>query len=158
MNGYAIQDLIPGHSCFGCGPENELGLQIKSYYNEVTGESICTFYPKPHHLAGPSILNGGIIATIIDCHCVNTAMAALYLADDRPIGSDPPLWCVTGAMELKYRKPTPLEGPIVLRASVVESDGRKLAVVCSLLADDVERVTAKVTAVRVDWRQEPSAP
>jgi acyl-coenzyme A thioesterase PaaI-like protein len=149
----AIQDLLPDHSCFGCGPDNAHGLQIKSYWNDETGEAICTFYPKPHHLAGPAILNGGIIATIMDCHSVNTAMAATYLAEGRPIGAEPPVWCVTGSMELKYRKPTPLEGPLVLRARIVQTDGRKTTVACSLCANDVETAAAQVLAVRVDWRQ-----
>jgi len=153
MTEQAIQDLIPGHSCFGCGRDNPDGLQIKSFWNHETGESVCTFYPQSHHMAGPAILNGGIIATIMDCHSVNTAMAATYLTEGRAIGENPPIWCVTGAMELRYRKPTPLEGPITLRARVIESDGRKTAIACSLFANEIETVTAKVTAVKVDWRQ-----
>lgn len=47
----AFQNLIPNNQCFGCGPNNKDGLQIKSYWSKP-GESICPFEPAPHHMAG----------------------------------------------------------------------------------------------------------
>ena len=32
MTAIAFQDLIPDNHCFGCGPKNENGLRIKSYW------------------------------------------------------------------------------------------------------------------------------
>ena len=29
----AFQDMLPGNTCFGCGPANERGLRIKSYWD-----------------------------------------------------------------------------------------------------------------------------
>ena len=53
--------------CFGCGPANTNGLQLKSY---VKGDLIVAqFTPKLDHQAFPGVLNGGIIGTILDCHC-----------------------------------------------------------------------------------------
>ena len=73
-----FQDLIQGNHCFGCGPHNPAGLQIKSTWSGEK-ESVCVFQPSAHHCAAPTkFLNGGIIATIIDCHSVCTAIAYAY--------------------------------------------------------------------------------
>jgi hypothetical protein len=62
MSPIAFQDLIPDNLCYGCGPHNQGGLRIKSYWEG--DESICVYRPERHHSAGPpQFLNGGIIAT-----------------------------------------------------------------------------------------------
>ena len=92
MTKIAFQDLIEDNFCFGCGPINEQGLQIKSYW-DGPGVSICTYLPEPFQTAGPrGILNGGIIATLIDCHCVCTAIAYAYEREGREVGSVPEIW------------------------------------------------------------------
>ena len=73
----AIQDSIPHNHCYGCGPENPDGLQIKSYWDGK--ESVCTYMPRPEQCAGPTqYLYGGTIASIIDCHSVCTSIANYY--------------------------------------------------------------------------------
>ncbi len=107
MNERAFQDQIVGNHCWGCSPDNEVGLQIKSFWSG--DESVCTWEASAHHAAGPPlILNGGIIATIIDCHCICTAIAAAHKAEGRPIGSDPQIWYATVALNISYRKATPI--------------------------------------------------
>ena len=51
--------------CFGCGPENLKGLQIKSFWDGK--QAICRWKAEPHHNGVKGILNGGIIASLIDC-------------------------------------------------------------------------------------------
>ena len=147
----AIQDLIPENYCYGCGPGNEHGLQIKSYW-EGDGAS-CTFVPKPYHAAGPKhVLYGGTIASIVDCHSINTA-----IEHARQRGVDPKgLWYVTASLKVDYLKPTPLNGPVELFARVTEHSGRKSIVECSVSVDGVETAKGRVVAVSVpaDWRQE----
>lgn len=149
----AFQDRIPHNHCWGCGPDNQHGLQIKSYWSG--DESICNWEPLPWHMAGPThVLNGGIIATLIDCHSICTAIAAAYRRDGRAMDSEPLIWYVTAHLDITYRYPTPIEGPVTLRASVTETSPRKSLVACTLSADDEERVRADVVAVRVPdaWR------
>ena len=143
----AIQDSgIPSH-CWACGPGNELGLQIKSYW---TGEeAVCNFYPRPEHMAGPGILNGGIIASIIDCHSLAAATAATYHAENREIGSDPQIQYVTGTITVTYVRPTPMQDGVQLRARVTELGKRKAVVECTLVADDQECARGVVIGVRV---------
>ena|SRR5579864_3239878 len=152
----AFQDLIPHNGCWGCGPRNEHGLQVKSYWHG--DEAVCTWRPAPWHSAGPpDVLNGGIIATIVDCHTVCTAIAALYRAEGRPIDSEPPIWCVTASLQVTYLKPTRIHAPVELRARVREMGRRKVLVDCTLLSEDKERARAEVVAVRVGeaWSAAP---
>ena len=86
MSEIAIQDLLPENHCFGCGPLNPEGLQIKSFWSGES-ETICTYQPESKHAAGPThILNGGVIATLIDCHCICTAVAEAYRREGRDVG------------------------------------------------------------------------
>jgi len=69
----SLQDqFAPNLICFGCGPANEKGLQIKSF---VSGDKlIATYTPQPYHLAFEGMVNGGIIGTLLDCHLNWTAV------------------------------------------------------------------------------------
>jgi acyl-coenzyme A thioesterase PaaI-like protein len=149
----AFQDLIPDNHCFGCGPHNAQGLRIKSYWDGE--EAVSTFTPKPFHMAGPvNVLNGGIIGTVIDCHCICTAFADAYRREGRAIGSDPQFWYATASMKVDFLKPTPLDQAPTLRAKVVESGPKKTRISCSLYAGDQECARGDVLAVRVahGWR------
>lgn len=154
MPGAAFQDRIPGNHCFGCGPANEGGLQIKSFWADPEGsgdESVCLYQPRPHQAAGPrAYLNGGIIATLIDCHAVCTAIADTYRREGRAVGEGEPIWCVTASLEIDYRRPTPIDREVVVRARIVEVDGRKTWLRCELASGDEPCAEARVLAVRVD--------
>ncbi len=152
MQEKAIQDYIVGNHCFGCGPENAQGLQIKSHWDGK--QSTCTFAPKEHHCAGPeNVLNGGIIATIIDCHGVCTASAYATEKDGIEDGA-PPVMCVTGSLHIDYLRPTPIVGPIEMVAHITEDTGKKIIVHCDLTAGGKPCATGTVVAVRVplDWK------
>lgn len=60
------------HQCWGYGSQNEQGLQTKSYWEGE--ESVCAWQPQSYHQAWLGIVNGGILATILDCHCTYTAI------------------------------------------------------------------------------------
>jgi acyl-coenzyme A thioesterase PaaI-like protein len=94
-------------------------------------------------------LNGGILATVIDCHGVCTAIAAAYEAENRPIGSEPPLWYVTGSLSVDYLLPTPIGEPLELRARVREVKGRKSLVEVEATSGDKRVAEATVLAIRV---------
>jgi acyl-coenzyme A thioesterase PaaI-like protein len=135
------------HQCWGCGTHNEQGLQIKSYWDGEEG--ICTWQPQPYHQAHPGIVNGGILATLIDCHAACTATAAAYRAENRAITTLPQIACVTGSLQLTYLRPTPLAEPLLLRASIRERTGRKTIVDCMLSTQGELRVRAEVVVVRL---------
>ncbi|MGL6160917.1 PaaI family thioesterase [Microbulbifer sp.] len=145
----AIQDRIPDNHCFGCGPDNRQGLQIKSYW---TGddESRCEFTPRPHHCAGPThYLNGGIIATAIDCHTICTAIADGYRQAGREVGGGEKIWFATGRLDVQYKAPAPIDKPVILEAKIVERSERKTVLHCTLSSGGRLCATADVVAVRV---------
>ncbi len=144
----AIQDCIPGNHCFGCGPENAQGLHLKSF---VEGDEVVARYaPEGWEAAGPThLVNGGILATLIDCHGVCTAIADSYRAAGRELGSSPLLWNVTASLRVEYLAPTPMAGPLELRARVREVKGRKRVVECVVHAGGRACARGEVVAVEV---------
>ena len=153
----AFQDRIQGNHCWGCGNLNSRGLQIKSYWSGE--ESVCDWRPQEYHMAGPPhILNGGIIATVIDCHCVCTAIASAYLAAGREIGTGEPIWYATASLNVSYKSPTPIVEEVSLRARVKDVTERKTLLTCTLYAEGEERARAELLAVRVplEWMEQGS--
>jgi len=144
----AFQDYYPDHlsHCYGCGRLNEHGLQIKSYWDG--DETVCTFHPKSFHIAIPGYVYGGLIASIIDCHCTGTAAAAAYRAEGREMDTEPPLRFLTGSLHVEYVRPTPLGVPVEVRAYVKEIKGRKVVVVAKLTAMGEVCARGEVVAIQ----------
>jgi len=139
--------------CWGCGADNDAGLRLKSEWDG--GGATATWTPRPEHAAGPRhLVNGGIIATVLDCHGVCTAVADAYRRDGREIGTDPEIWYATASMKVDYMRPTPMGTALFLRATVVERLERRTVVDCVLEASDKARARALVEAIRVpsEWK------
>jgi len=92
--------------------------------------------PRPEHEAFAGAVNGGIIGTLLDCHSNWTAAMHLMRASH----TDHPPSCVTAEYAVTFRRPTPSDRPLELRARVVDSSARRATVEAELLADG--RVTA----------------
>ena len=102
--------------CWGCGADNPDGLLLKSEWDGE--ETVARWSASPVFAAGPRhILNGGIIATLLDCHGVCTALADAYRREGRMVGSDPEIWHATTAMDIRYLRPTPIEAELTLRGN-----------------------------------------
>ncbi len=145
----AFQDYYPDEvaHCYGCGRLNKHGYQIKSYWDG--DEAVATFTPEPYHTAIPGYVYGGLIASLIDCHSTGTAAAAAYRAEGRAMDTDPPLRFVTGSLHVDYLKPTPIDGPLELRAQVKEIKGRKVVVTTDLWAGGEVCAQGEVVAVLI---------
>lgn len=153
MSERAFQDLGSVRYCHGCGADNEKGLQIKSYWDG--DEAVCTWRAQPHHCGGSkNLVNGGIIASLIDCHSLNLAIALAYRREERPIGSLPRISYVTGNLNVSYLLPTPADKPLHLRAKVIKVEGRKVWVSCTLTAEGQVCATGEVLGVRVQRQRE----
>jgi len=151
----AIQDRIPHNHCYGCGPDNPHGLQIKSFWDGR--ESVCTYLPRPEQCAGPTqFLYGGTIASIIDCHSVCTSIANYYERDGFEIGEGPAIWCVTGNLTVRYLKPIRIDKPVELRATIRECSDRKTIVDCQVISEGDVTAVGEVIAIRVPetWRSD----
>ena len=150
MSNQSFQDLGSVIDCHGCGRDNHQGLQIKSYWDD--DEAVATWKPQPHHCGGTKeVLFGGIIASLIDCHSLNLAIAYAYRAEERPIGSTPRIGYVTANLNISYLKPTPIDELLQLRARITKIDGRKAWVNCTLSAGGQVCATGDVLGIRVQW-------
>ena len=145
----SIQDrLYPDLTCFGCGPVNERGLRLKSY-PDGDGEIVARFTPWPEHDNGTGFLNGGIIATVLDCHsaAVVTHEAARrgWHAFDGAL-----LPFLTAGIEVKYRRPSPLHEPVELRGRLLLADESEMTAAVELWWEG--KVRAEGVARWKRWR------
>jgi len=140
----SLQDrYAPRNRCFGCGPANERGLRIKSF---VSGEElVAEWRPEPHHAAFDGILNGGIIGTLLDCH---SNWAATYHLMQKSGETAPPC-TVTADFHVRLKRPTPMDGPVTVRARVVESAEDRAVVEATLEARGLVTATCRATFVAV---------
>jgi len=147
MEGRALQDVMKGH-CYGCGALNEVGLRIKSHWDG--DELVCRFQPQPFHIGHPGIVYGGLIASVIDCHSIWTALATASRDEGFDLAAGPlPFGFVTAKLEVNYLRPGDIGQVLDLRARVVERSTRRFNVACQVLQQGQACATATVVAVRV---------
>ncbi len=144
----AIQDYFRGEHaiCYGCGGDNPHGLHIRTQWDGHYG--IFCFTPKDYHTAFPCVVYGGLIASLFDCHCIGTAIAAAYDAEGRLPGKEPAIMYVTANLNVNYIRPTPMDQELTLKAHILETGVRKTVVSCTLSTGDLECANARVLAVR----------
>lgn len=83
--------------CFVCGLQNASSLKT-SFYELENGEIIAFFRPTSEHQSYPGRLHGGVAAAILD----ETIGRAINITHED-------VWGVTVELNLKYKKPVPLD-------------------------------------------------
>jgi len=108
------EKYAPRNMCFGCGLANPDGLHIRSFVKN--DEVVAEWKPEKKYEAFNGVLNGGIIGTLLDCHCNWTAAYHLmkYAGESRPPCT------VTAEYAIKLLRPTPTNEAVFLSAKVVE--------------------------------------
>jgi acyl-coenzyme A thioesterase PaaI-like protein len=154
MKGLDVDDQLsiqernfPDLTCFGCGPANAKGLRLRSFPDD--GAVVATFSPWPEHDNGLGYLNGGIIGTVLDCH----SFAAVTQEAERrgwhpEVSAVPPY--VTAGLDIRFRRPAPLDEPSELTAVIAAADADEMTVEVELAWDGKPRATA--TALWKRWR------
>jgi len=89
--------------CFGCGQNNPIGLKLSFQWDGKTART--EFIPTEFHQAWPGIVHGGIITSMLD-----EAMAYACRFEG--------MNCVTGKMQIKFRRPAAIDGPLVIAGKV----------------------------------------
>jgi uncharacterized protein (TIGR00369 family) len=97
--------------CFGCGPANPSGLQLK-FLLAPDGSVVCPVAISNLFEGHPGYLHGGVIATLLD-ESMSKAVRSKGLNT------------MTRHLEIDYRRPVPSGSPLRLEGKVVRSDGRK---------------------------------
>lgn len=135
----------PQSVCYGCGPANARGLHIRSFPVGHGDEVVADWQPEPHHHAFDRMLNGGVVGTLLDCHCNWTA--AYHLMGRR--GVDAPPTTVTADYHVTLLKPTPTDRPLHLRAHVIDSTDDRATVEGTLESGGVVTASCRGTFVAV---------
>ena len=145
MSKKAVQDrYAPNSICFGCGPANKEGLQIKSFRTDDGLE--VEFECEEKHQAFPGVINGGIIGALLDCHGNWTAAMAIM---DRN-GLDAPQCTVTAQYEVKLKRPTPLGPTLKLQSRVLALQDDRAEVIIELKVDEKTCATGRGLFVAVE--------
>jgi acyl-coenzyme A thioesterase PaaI-like protein len=152
MSEKPIQDYYPDEVavCYGCGRKNPDGLHVQTHWQG--NEGVCHFTPKAYHTAFPGYVYGGLIASLIDCHSMGTAIAAAHEMAGLELTVDSGITFVTANLNVNYLKPTPAGVELVLRSRVEEMGEKKAIITTSLYAGEVECARGDVVAVRVPSR------
>ena len=137
------EKYAPNNACFGCGPANLDGVHVRSFARG--DEVVAEWMPQAKYEAFPGVLNGGIIGTLLDCHCNWTAAYHLM----QQAGESHPPCTVTADYSIKLLRPTPTSGPIFLSARVTDSSGNRATVEGTLSAGGKACATCRGTFVAV---------
>jgi acyl-coenzyme A thioesterase PaaI-like protein len=145
----AVQDqYAPNGICFGCGPANPDGLQIKSHWEGAPldgGELVMHFNPEQHHQAFPGVVNGGILGALLDCHSNWCAATAIMTSK----GWDRAEPTVTADFHVKLKRPTPYPAELTVRARVTTLDDRTATIHAEVEAGGKITATCDGTFVAV---------
>jgi len=121
----AIVELLrsqTGRMCFACGPDNPIGIHLGD--PAIDGDDIIAAFRPRHEYQGTSgNLHGGIAATVID-----EILVWAGILQERVL-------CVTGRLEVRYRKPLANAGTHEARARVDRRSGRRLEISGEIVAD-----------------------
>ncbi len=142
------EHLYPDGVCFGCGPANERGLRLRSYL-DADGTTYADFMPWPEHNNGLGLLNGGVIATVLDCHSGATAFHEAETQGWERLGGAA-FSHVTAGLEVRYLRPAPLDDAVRLVGEVVTSTEPEILVRVRMEYDGRTRAEAMATWKR--WR------
>lgn len=113
MNMRALNDeLLRPNECFGCGLDNQQGMQIRIYRDPANENGLTgTFSPRPHMGGFPMIVHGGLQFTALDC------MAGWCTFILR--GRMQPLMPLTRSASMRFLRPARLGTELTLRAAIV---------------------------------------
>src|SRR6478735_273350 len=135
----SIQEaLYPELTCFGCGHASPKGFHLRSYRDgDLT---VAEFTPLPEHDNGFGFLNGGIVATVLDCH---GAAVVMWEAAQREWHAAPgaPVPFITAGFDVRFLRPTPLGPTVRLTASPESVDETEIVVGSELEVDGKTRAT-----------------
>lgn len=111
MKHSVVKKQTNAEDCLVCGYRNDFGLHMAFYETEdrlVVG----VLNGKFHHQSYPKRMHGGMISAALD----ETIGRALWLEED--------LYAVTMELNVKFRKPVPLEKELYVVGEIVKNTSR----------------------------------
>jgi acyl-coenzyme A thioesterase PaaI-like protein len=95
-----------------CGLKNDFGLKA-SFYELENNELVAIYKPIEEHQSYPGRLHGGVIGAILD----ETIGRAIMINNDN-------IWGVTVELNLKYKKPIPLNEELRVIGRITKASSR----------------------------------
>ena len=154
----AVQDHYPEDAahCYGCGARNPQGHQLKTRWaGESRTETVTRFVPGAEQTAMPGYVYGGLVASVVDCSGTGSAALAATHAAGRDLEAEGALRFVTGTLEVRYVRPTPMGEELVVTGRIEELKGRKVTV--SLTVEAAGSVVAEGRVVALQLPDEMRA-
>jgi uncharacterized protein (TIGR00369 family) len=100
-------------NCLVCGVNNDFGLKT-SFYETENSELVAVFTPMNEHQSYPNVMHGGISATILD---ETIGRAIMITTDSETFG-------VTVELNVRYKKPVPLNTELKVVTRITNDRGR----------------------------------
>lgn len=123
-----VYDIVRAHdiseSCFICGTENQSGLHAQ-FLETTQGHLVGTVLPSQDHQSYPGRMHGGVSSAILD-EFIGRAINI----------SEPETWGVTVRLDVSYRKPVPLDRPLLVRAEIQCSNARMYEGIGEIVLED----------------------
>lgn len=154
---------VPPHhdpACWGCG-NNPDGIHLPLPDAEQLERYAAVFSFDERHQGGPGIVHGGLVSAALDEACGLLATWHSFPA-------------VTARLEVRYRRPAPINAELPIAAELISVRGRRLKVhatlrhgsnllaeaECTLLHVDLEHFlqTPEGLASRENWERRLAAP
>ncbi len=128
-------------SCFICGVENPIGLHMRFYESDIEPVEVTAEYTVPAQYQGyPGVVHGGIVAAMLDEVTSRTIFRG-----------DPPRFVVTARLNVRYRRPVPVETPLRLVGRIVKDKGKVITVAGQVFGPGSELLAeAEAVIVEVD--------
>jgi len=120
------------HRCFGCGPDHDIGLRVRTFKAE--GEVLSPIVIPGRFEGPPGAAHGGIVAAYLDEILAGAAVShtgRLY---------------VTGELTVRYVKGTPIERPLLGRGRAVRDWDKYIDLEATIEDWQTQEVVAKATA------------
>ncbi len=111
--------------CFVCGYENPTGLHAQFVEDGTPGQVTGVFTARDIHCSYPGRLHGGVIAAICD-----ESIGRAYISGNHDH------WGVTMELTVRYHKPTPLNVPLTVKASITKETRRTFEGQCDLFTQE----------------------
>lgn len=126
--------------CLLCGTENPLGFRLR--FRPTDDEGVVAETPLAAHLQGfTGRLHGGVTAALLDAAMANCCFTLGVVA-------------VTVRMELRYLRPIPVRGTVLIRARRVAATPPLHRLVASVEVDGTEAARAEATFAELAWADE----
>lgn len=133
---------LKGYYCFGCSPENPMGVKMEFYED---GDEIVSFWkPKPEYQGWLDTLHGGIQAVLLDEICAWVIVRKLQTTG------------VTSKMETRYSKSISTNDTLLeIRASIQEQK-RNIILVKATIYNSAKEICTEAVCTYFTFSKEKS--